>query len=260
MALALSPSGNGHLLHLVVLGGWFGVVAVAVGVEDLIGRRRRRHPRPARAGSSRPAPINAAAFISTWPPPRPPLTSPPAVEATVAMRRSRIGLLTSDGGSARSERRIGALLQACAVGTMVAAATHTVVMPDHFAQSWLYGGFFLVALCGQLALAGLLLGRPGPRVVRAAVAGSAALVGLWAFTRYVGVPLGPDRGATEPVGTLDVAASVGEVVTLVCGSLLLGAPGLVPAWRWRQWSTTMRSALGVVVVVAGYLLWVSPKG
>jgi hypothetical protein len=55
-------------------------------------------------------------------------------------------------------------------------------------------------------------------LVRLGIAGNLASIGLWAWTRAVGIPfLGPGAGETEPVGTLDVVAKLAEggiVVTL----------------------------------------------
>ena len=62
----------------------------------------------------------------------------------------------------------------------------------------------------------LLVLRPSAWILRAALIGSVLVVVLWLETRMLGVPLGPGRGETEPVGVLDVLATGAELVTAGC--------------------------------------------
>lgn len=157
------------------------------------------------------------------------------------------------------------LLQGAALGTFAAAATHAAVMPVHFQQSWIYGTFFLFAMTGQVILGSLLLARPSDRIVVAGVIGSAAVIVLWGFSRVVGVPVGPDNGATEPAGVLDILASAAELATVLCGMMLLRGRlairgrRFVSAWRWSQWSIAMRLAMATGTVVVAVLTTVIPK-
>jgi len=105
---------------------------------------------------------------------------------------------------------------AVAGASLFAGTVHVAVMPSHYAEAASYGVFFLAAGLAQLALAGLLLARPGPAVVAAGALGNAGLIVLWALTRTLGIPLGPDAGTVEPVGAIDAlcVAAEGSVVVL----------------------------------------------
>ncbi len=135
----------------------------------------------------------------------------------------------------------------------------------HFQQSWIYGTFFLFAMTGQIVLGSLLLARPTDRLVLAGVIGSAAVIVLWAFSRVVGVPVGPDNGATEPVGVLDILASAAELVTVLCGiavlqgRLAIRGRRFVSSWRWSAWSVPMRLAMVAGTVTVAVLTSITPK-
>ncbi|MHB8438256.1 MAG: hypothetical protein ACYDD4_03735 [Acidimicrobiales bacterium] len=139
-------------------------------------------------------------------------------------------------------------LQAAFLGSGAAAVTHYAVMPDHFRQSWLYGAFFLCAATAQVVVAVALLVRPSRRLLWAAASGSLAVVVLWAVSRFVGVPIGPDNGATEHIGPLDVTATLCEVVCAVACLQLLRARTWRPSWRWTAWALPLRLSLLVVAV------------
>jgi hypothetical protein len=256
---AAPPSGlvGGHLVHLLVLAVWLVVVVAVLAVEHI--RSRRSPLPPARRTPAHPAavPINAAAFIATWPP----RGHEALYAATLHQRKREPAPGRRAKADVSSERRSpGALLQSAALGTFAAAATHGVVMPAHFRQSLIYGAFFLVVMSAQVVLGCLLLGRPSPQVLRAAVLGSASIVVVWAFSRVIGVPLGPDNGATEPVGALDVLATAAEAVTVVMGALALRTKRLAPSWRWREWPHLMRLASVLTFVAVMAIAWRSPKG
>lgn len=138
--------------------------------------------------------------------------------------------------------------QAMAVASVCAALVHIAVMPDHFAQSAWYGGFFLAAAVSQLALAAMLLARPSRTLAKAGVAGCAAVVALWLVTRLVGVPIGPDNGSTEPFGVLDILASVAEAAAAVSGLLALRSWTGRPLWRMRTWTVPARVLATACVV------------
>lgn len=151
-------------------------------------------------------------------------------------------------------------LQVAALGLFAAAATHGAVMPDHFRQSWLYGAFFLGAASSQLTTGVLLLGHPSPRLVRAALAGSVAIIVLWTVSRFVGVPIGPDNGGTEPVGVLDVVATVAELVTAAGAWAVLRSGTFRPAWRWTWWAPTTRLIALAVAAGVPVTAVLAPKG
>ena len=146
--------------------------------------------------------------------------------------------------------------QVLATGLTCAAVVHLFVMPDHFAQSALYGAFFLVAATLQLAGAAAVLARPSRATINAVVAATALIVAGWLYTRVVGVPIGPDHGATEPVGVLDLVATASELLACLAGLLARNDPAPAPTWRWGAWAPRMRLATTswlALTLVAGVL-------
>lgn len=209
---------GGHLWHILLLGSWPPVFGLVVLFERTKARRSR-----ARCRVSIPDPVGLG-------PPR--HAAPSAVHAC-------------EPPSVQSQRAGATWCQAMAVASVCAALVHVAVMPDHFAQSIWYGCFFLAAAASQLCFAALVLVRPSRRLVSAGVTGSTLVVLLWLVTRTVGVPIGPDNGATESFGVLDVLASATEVTVAVFGALALGSLVGGSAWRWSRWSVTMRLAASV---------------
>jgi hypothetical protein len=122
-----------------------------------------------------------------------------------------------------ASRRLPGSLSLAAASATAAAFVHFAVAPEHFAEWWGFGTFFV--LCGevQLGWALLLRRRPGKAVFSIGLAGSLLLVALWALSRTSGLPLGPEPGVPEAVGTPDVLAIVLELVTAAsCAWALTG--------------------------------------
>jgi hypothetical protein len=109
-----------------------------------------------------------------------------------------------------------------AAALSVAAATvHAVVCPEHFDEGLLYGVFFAVSAIAQLTWAGLAILRPRHWVLAAGLAGNLAILVLWAITRTIGIPLGPEAGEVEAVGLLDTITAVFEVALVICCAWML---------------------------------------
>jgi hypothetical protein len=121
----------------------------------------------------------------------------------------------------RGYRRPTVPVLVTALLSLVAASLHMLVCPEHFREALLYGGFFAVAAAAQLVWVGLALWRPSRWLLAAGLVGNLAVVLLWAVTRTVGIPLGPEAGAVEAIGALDVIATVGEVGIVACCAWLL---------------------------------------
>lgn len=137
-----------------------------------------------------------------------------------------------------SEGTIGDLARnATATFSLAAGAIHLLVTKEHFDESVVFGLFFMVVAWLQLLWAALVLTRPSRLIYLVGAVGSGALVALWAISRTVGVPVGPDAGEPEPVATADLLA-VGFEGAVVAGcvalmrtrlSRLRVAPGVVSA-------------------------------
>src|SRR4051812_23323334 len=105
--------------------------------------------------------------------------------------------------------------------SLLAAAIHAAVCPAHFTEAALYGWFFALSAVVQLGWAVLVLIRRSRSLLWLGLTGNLAVVVLWAATRTVGLPYGPEAGTVEAVGPLDVVASLAEVGVVVACALML---------------------------------------
>ena len=122
-----------------------------------------------------------------------------------------------------------------------AGYVHIAYVQDHWRDWWAYGAFFLAVGVFQLAFALVVLRRPRPSVALAGAVGNLAVVGMYFYSRSVGVPLGPHARVKELAGAIDVATAAAEIV-LVAVLLTLAGP------RTRRWTLNL-------LVVAGLALW-----
>jgi hypothetical protein len=224
--LGLAAALGGHLVHVIVIGGALLLGATVYLVAMITA------PRP------------VAEQLGDAP-------APPAVPLPACSRERAPSVAVA--------------LQLAAIGLAAAAGTHLAVMPDHFRQSWIYGSFFAVVAPLQLGLAWRLLARPHRPELCAALAFSLGVVLLWALTRFVGVPIGPDNGATEELGVLDIFATCAELLTAAALVYLLrsGRPAasedIAPAWRWSLWPLLTRATLTATVVLVPLLSIFAPR-
>jgi hypothetical protein len=139
-----------------------------------------------------------------------------------------------------------ATVRTAAALSLLVAAIHLWVVPEHFEEWWGYGVFFVVLAFAQGLYALGLLRWPTRSVLLLGVAGNLAVAILWLVTRTTGVPLlGPHAGEVEDIGVLDLACTLGEV-WIVAGLGTLAMRGLPTEGR-----------IQIVVVLAGssLLLW-----
>lgn len=112
-----------------------------------------------------------------------------------------------------------------AVLSAAAGLIHAMVTGPHFAEDVLYGLFFAAATVAQFGWAWLAVRRCSRPLLALGVAGNAAIVVLWAVTRFAGIPLGADAGQREGIGFLDVTSGILEVaICLFCAVTLLRRP------------------------------------
>ena len=106
-----------------------------------------------------------------------------------------------------------------AAGLLVSALIHFAVVDQHL-EEWAISGLFFVAIgVVQVALAGAVLLRGRPHVYRLVILIGLGTVGLWAESRTLGVPIGPEAWRPEPVGGADLISTAAEVAT--AGTLLV---------------------------------------
>jgi hypothetical protein len=141
------------------------------------------------------------------------------------------------------------VLYTVAALSLLAALIHLWVMPEHFAEWWGYGTFFLVAAVAQVVYVPLLLRWPNRTLLLLlGIAGNSAIVLLYLFTRVVGIPLfGPEAGEVEGVGIIDVCATSSEAAIVVAlGALVLW--GLA-----RERATVIGLILSAILLVGAHL-------
>jgi hypothetical protein len=119
---------------------------------------------------------------------------------------------------------------ALVAGLLVFASSviHAAVVNDHVEYYWPSGAFFLVVACAQAAWAVLAYRAPSNRrILLAGAIGNGALAVLWAISRTVGMPVGPQPWSPEPIGAADVLSTIDELAAVVLlGMALAVAPGV----------------------------------
>lgn len=96
-----------------------------------------------------------------------------------------------------------------------AGIIHGTWMVMHFGE-WLGAGVFFLGLATAQTLgAFLLVAVPGRLTCLGIAAMNLGTVLVWATSRTVGMPIGPDAGNPAPVGTPDLVATFFEVLSLL---------------------------------------------
>jgi hypothetical protein len=113
-----------------------------------------------------------------------------------------------------------------------AAAIHFAVIGEHFAEYPPYGVAFAALAWFQVAWAVAYLFERNRWIALAAILVNAGTLVVWADSRLVGLPVGPQPGELEPVGPLDLAA----------GAMELALIGLL-AWDLRVRAIRLRPSL-----------------
>ncbi|UFN43879.1 hypothetical protein [Nocardioides okcheonensis] len=148
----------------------------------------------------------------------------------VALRGGPLPAAVRRRGATATEARPAVL--ALALLLVGSGLVHAAVVPEHLDEWWAAGVFFVVVLLAQLASALWVWRRPGRAALVTAAVGSAALLVLWAVSRAVGLPLGPEAGEPEAVGLADLCAGVLELAAvLLCVALLRTGPEARPGAR-----------------------------
>jgi hypothetical protein len=129
-----------------------------------------------------------------------------AVVLLLASVRTR--LLREEGLSSEYQASPYAVI---ALGSLLAAVVHGLVIGEHVDESALYGAFFIVVTVLQVLYAVAVMARPGRLLLWLGAVGNVAIVVLWIVTRTAGIPVGPHAGEVEPVGLLDILAAVAEL-------------------------------------------------
>ena len=114
------------------------------------------------------------------------------------------------------------LVVMAAVLVLASSLIHAAMIVDHFEKYWLFGMCFAIAAVGQaLWVAQVYADRLNRRVLIAGAVGNAALVVVWAVSRTVGMPLGPDAWQADAVSAVDVLATVDELLAVILVAIVL---------------------------------------
>lgn len=101
-----------------------------------------------------------------------------------------------------------------AAALAVAGGIHLVLIPQHFAESLLFGAVFVAIAGFQLWLAAAFLRGPGARAHRAALLGTLAILIVWAGTRFVAPPTGSGPEEVDAWGVIAAGVELAAVVLL----------------------------------------------
>ena len=113
-----------------------------------------------------------------------------------------------------------AIVGVAAALSLGAAAIHFAAGPEHVEELGDLGLGFYWAAIFQAGWALAYLARPHPTLAWIGIAGNAAIVLAWAWTRTVGLPVGADAGHAEAIGVPDLIATLfqlGLVAILLVG-------------------------------------------
>ncbi|MEO7803983.1 MAG: hypothetical protein ABIS18_06235 [Actinomycetota bacterium] len=109
-----------------------------------------------------------------------------------------------------------------ALASGAAGVAHLAAIPEHRLEDPMLAVAFVVVAIFQVTWAVLFLISDSPRLLLglplAGVVFSAVFISAWSVSRTIGLPMGAHVGGPEVVGSLDLAATLLEAVTLV-GSL-----------------------------------------
>jgi hypothetical protein len=145
------------------------------------------------------------------------------------------------------------VLRAVVACTLLGAAViHAAQAPSHLAEWWAAGVTFVGLAVTQALLGAAAAVGTDRRVWLLAQAVSLATIGLWALSRTVGLPVGPEAGEPEPVGRADLVAVALEAATVLAATLLLW-PGAAVAGRRPGWSAT--AGVLAVALLTGAVTW-----
>lgn len=134
---------------------------------------------------------------------------------------------------------------AAGVGSLLAALVHGGLAPSHFAEWWGYGLFFSAAALAQVVLAIALFvdpfdparmdaARAWRILVRVGFVGQLVLIAFYAWTRVLGIPLGPGAGETESIERIDLLVLAFELASALALARLIVASRVSTGVSSRQ--------------------------
>ena len=140
------------------------------------------------------------------------------------------GQASLEGAEASVEDRF---VQVAAALSAAAGLIHASVIVSHFQEYWLFGVFFVGAALFQFIWGVAVWGRRDDRrLLAVGAAANLAIVVLWAATRTVGLPIGPEPGEIEPAGLHDRFATADEIALVGAAFLALAGGRAAARAAW----------------------------
>jgi hypothetical protein len=139
------------------------------------------------------------------------------------------------------------VLMLVAALAFVGALIHVGAAVDHWEEYHLYTLVFCGLAALQTCWAVLILRGASQRVLVLGCVLQLGIVGLWAVSRTVGVPLAPTAWAPEEIGIADLIETIGELATVLAVLSVLLAEGSNTARLARRW---MPSVVLFVILIS----------
>jgi len=141
--------------------------------------------------------------------------------------------------------------------SLAAGVIHLVMVPTHAQESTLDGVGFAVVGWVQIIGAIALLLKPGRRLLQATVLFNLAVIGVWAWSRTVGLPVGGHAGLVESVSGIDLLCAVLEGALVIGTAALLLRPDL--GTRLSHPTVVLASAIPVAVLIITSVVLADPS-
>ncbi|MFJ8581017.1 hypothetical protein [Micromonospora sp. NPDC093277] len=117
--------------------------------------------------------------------------------------------------------RNSAPLAIAAGSSVLAGLIHYAVVPEHRSEWVWYAVFFTLLGAFQLIWAAAVWTVRRRWLFILGVLANAAAISLWALSRTVGLPFGPDAGEPESAGVIDVLCVLAEAAALTAAAAAL---------------------------------------
>ncbi len=160
--------------------------------------------------------------------------------------------MTATSSTPRTDLGVGSLRFLLAGLFAGAGLIHIAMVPVHASGPLMDPLLFAVAGLIQLGFAAALVARAADReILDAGIAANGVMVGLWIWSRTVGLPWGRNAGSAESFGTVDGITVALEVAAIAVALFMVFAP---EHWHLPELSAIVGGlacvALATVVIIA----------
>ena len=125
-----------------------------------------------------------------------------------------------------------------ALASAGAGIIHLLVAPEHLEEFTPFGVGFFALGAFQILWAVTVVVRPNLPILAIGLVVSALTIGTWIVSRTVGLPVGPEAGEAEAIGTMDLLATILEGVVVIGAAYLMAArdrAGVPVEYRSEDW-------------------------